>query len=238
MKRLCIVALATLVAGFGANGAEGATYTHANLALHLAAPAAKSGTACTLESPVTKNIPCSSYVVDGSLSTSYAMYLVIAGADPADTSEALASGTRGLTLGISYNGATSQGVDVSAWTSCADLDIGANDWPNSGGGNVITWADCQTHTVDPDGVHVVVGAFAIYVYSEDRFSITLNNKLGVPALQVADCASGRQWDVDPIHAAQVSFDPLHPGCNPCLDPCPVPVETVTWGKIKNLYQRN
>ena len=236
MKRLYIVALATLVAGFGAKGAYGASHTEAKMALHLTAPAAKITTVCTTESPVTKNIPCSAYVVDGALSTTYAMYLVVAGADPADTSEALGAGIRGLTLGISYNGATSQGVDVSSWTSCADLDIGANDWPNSGGGNVLTWAECQTHIVDPNGVHVVVGAFSLYVYSADRFSITLNNKLGVPALQVADC-SGAQWDIDPTHAAQVSFDAAKAGCNPCLTPCPVPVEHATWGKIKSLYQR-
>ena len=234
MKRLHIVTLAALVAGFGANGVEGATYTHAKVALHLTAPAAKSTLICTTETPVAKNIPCSAYVVDGATGAAYSLYVVVAGIDAADTSEALAAGTKGVALGVSYNAATSAGVDVSGWTSCADLEF-PNEWPAAGGGNVLTWVECQTHSVAPDGVHVVVGAFAIYAYSADRFQITKNNKLGSPALQVADC-SGAQWDVDPTFAGQVSFDALDPGCNPCITPCPVPVKEVTWGRIKNLYR--
>ena len=233
MKRLYMVTLAALVAGFGAKGAEGASYTHAKIALHLTAPAAKSTLICTTDTPVAKNIPCSAYVVDGATAASYLLYVVVAGVDAADTSEALAAGTKGIALGVSYNGATSQGVDVSGWTSCADLEF-PNEWPNSGGGNVLTWVECQTHDVPPDGVHVVVGAFSIYAYSADRFLITKNNKLGSPALQVADC-SGAQWDVDPTFGAQLSFDPAAPGCNPCITPCPVPVKHVTWGAIKSLY---
>jgi hypothetical protein len=236
MKRLCIVTLVALVAGFGAKGAEGASYTHAKIALHLTNPPSKStqSVICQTESPITLNIPCSAYVVDGATAASYSLYVVVAGIDAADTSEALAAGTKGIALGVSYNGATSAGVDVSAWTSCADLEF-PNDWPAAGGGNVLTWVECQTHSVPPDGVHVVVGAFSIYAYSADRFLITRNNKLGSPALQVADC-SGAQWDVDPTNAGQVSFDPANPGCNPCLFPCTVPVKDVTWGKIKNLYR--
>jgi hypothetical protein len=238
MKRLYVVTLAALVAGFGAQGAEGAIYTHAKIALHLANPPAKNTQAfiCQNESPVTLNIPCSAYVVDGATAASYSLYVVIAQADPADTAEALAAGTKGIALGISYNGASAAGVDVSGWTSCADLEFG-NDWPNAGGGNVLTWVECQTHAVAPDGVHVVVGAFSIYAYSADQFSITQNLKLGVPALQVADC-SGAQWDVSLANAAKVSFDSANPGCNPCLGPCiPIAVEPATWGKIKNLYNR-
>jgi len=237
MKRLYIVALAALVAGSGAKGAEGATHTSANIALHLANPPAKSTTSfiCINESPVTLNIPCSAYVVNGTTAASYSLYVVIAGADAADTSEALAAGTKGIALGVTYNGATSAGIDVSAWTSCADLEF-PNEWPAAGGGNVLTWVDCQTHDVAPDGVHVVVGAFSLYAYSADRLSITANKKLGSPALQVADC-SGAQWDVNPENAGQISFDPAVPGCNPCLVPCvPVAVEPATWGRIKGLYR--
>jgi len=239
MKRLYVIALAALVAGVGAGGAEGASHTNAKMALHLTNPPAKNTSTfvCQTESPVTLNIPCSPYVVNGATGAAYSLYVVLAGADPADTSEAMAAGTKGVSLGVSYNGASSAGVDVTGWTSCADLEF-PNEWPNAGGGNVLTWVECQTHTVAPDGVHVVIGAFAIYAYSEDRIAITKNNKLGSPALQAADC-NGAQWDISASSAAQVSFNPAQPGCNPCLNvPCPVPVEAVTWGKIKNLYQRN
>jgi len=235
MKRLNVIALVALVAGIGAGGAEGATYTHAKLALHLTHPPSKNTTAiiCGTESPVGLNIACSSYVVDGTTGASYSLYVVLAGANAADTSEAIAAGTKGVTFGINYNGATSAGVDVTGWTSCADLEFG-NDWPNAGGGNVLTWVECQTHDVAPDGVHVVVGALAIYAYSADVFTITPNNKLGVPAMQAADC-SGAQWDIIPGNVSRVSFDPTHPGCNACITPCGVPVEQSTWGKIKSRY---
>jgi hypothetical protein len=236
MKRVYIILSALLVAGVGAGGAEGASETHVKMALHLANPPAKNTQSfvCQTESPITLGIPCSAYVVDGATGSSYSLYVVLAGADPTDSTEAMGAGTKGVSFGISYNGASSAGVDVSGWTSCADLEF-PNDWPNSGGGNVLTWVDCQTHTVAPDGMHVVVGAFSIYAYSADRFSITPNFKLGVPALQGADCV-GAQWDINPANGGQVSFDPARAGCNPCLTPCPVPVVEATWGKIKNLYR--
>ena len=67
MKRLYVIALVALATGVGAGGAEGATYTHAKLALHLTHPPSKNTTAivCGTESPVGLNIPCSAYVVDG-----------------------------------------------------------------------------------------------------------------------------------------------------------------------------
>jgi hypothetical protein len=164
--------------------------------------------------------------------------LVVAGADPADTSEALGQGIKGVTLGIAYNGMASQGIDVTGWTSCADLEF-PNDWPNSGGGNVLTWVECHGTVVNPDGMHAVVGAFSVYAYSSDRFIITPNFKLGVPSLAAADCI-GAQWEVAPYNAARAGFSDnvyYNYGCNPCVSCMDDPVLPITWGKIKNLYGR-
>jgi len=231
MKRLLPI-LAVTTMGFWAGQAESARYTNAKIALHLTHPPSKSGAAyvCQNESPNTLGIPCSQYVVEGTTGAAYSLYLLVAGADPADTSEALAQGTRGLSLGITYNGAISQGIDISGWTLCADLEF-PNDWPNAGGGNIITWVNCQNTVISPDGIHAVAGAFSVYAYSSDMFIITPNYK-ALNALAVADC-SGAQWDVSPTHIARAGFGTY--GCNPCLGCMDDPVLPVTWGQIKNKY---
>jgi len=234
MKGQLLLVAVTLICS-AAIEAESATYTHAKIALHLTHLPAKNSVSfiCQTESPNTLGISCGNYVVAGATNTPYSMYLVIAGADPADTSEALASGTRGISLGIYYNGAgASNGLDVTGWTSCADLEF-PNDWPNPGGGNVLTWTECQSTVISPDGVHAVVGAFSVYAYGEDRFYITPNTT-ALNALTVADCA-GAQWDVS--NAARVSFGNFYVSCNPCAAYCfDDPVLPTTWGKIKSKYE--
>ena len=232
MKELSLIVAVILT---GSGEAESATYTNAKLALHLTHPPAKNAPSyiCQNESPNALNIPCSSYVVEGTTLTTYSLYLVVAGTDPADTSEALAQGTTGVSLGIAYNGTTHAGVDVTGWTSCADLEF-PNDWPNAGGGNVLTWSGCQGTVINPDGIHAVVGAFSVYAYEPDMFFITPNFK-ALNALNVADC-SGTQWDVHPLNVAKVTFGGVPAACNPCAYPClNDPVLPATWGKIKNKY---
>lgn len=242
MKHVCLAAvslaaLAVLVVGFGAREAEGAaSSTQAKIALHLATPPAKSTQTfiCQTASPVTLNTPCTSYVIDGALNTDYSMYLVVGQISPTDTLEALAGGIRGITLGIQYAGGTS-GIKINSWTTCADLEFpnGSPQWPASAGGNVMTWVDCQGTNIDPDGKHIVVGAFSIYAYGADVFQITDNKNLANPALELADC-NGATFNVDPLHAGFIRFGGGS-SCNPCLTPCIVPVTPTTWGKIKSQY---
>ena len=236
MKHVRLAALAVLVVGFGASVAEGAGLTQAKIALHLTTPPAKNTTStiCNVVSPDTLRVPCSNYVVSGAINTSYLMYLVVAGIPTLN--DTLSSGVTGITLGIKYTGGLN-GIHISQWTTCSDLEFpnGTPQWPESGGGNIITWTECHGTVIPPDGVHRMVGAFSVYAYGADTFQITTNNNIGVPALQVANCA-GAQIDVDPLAAGFVKFGGA-PGCDPCLPPnsCPVPVAPTTWGKIKNLY---
>ena len=236
MKGQLLLVAVTLICS-AAIEAESATYTHAKIALHLTHLPAKNSVSyiCQDESPNTLNIPCSSYVVEGALNTPYSLYVVLAQADPADTNEALGQGTRGVSLGIGYNGNASEGVDVAGWTSCADLEF-PNDWPNSGSGNVLTWVDCQGTVISPDGMHAVIGAFSIYAYSVDSFFITPNTKTMIPALTAADC-NGAQWDLYLGNVGRLEFGTLRYSCNPCVTDCiGDPVLPVTWGKIKSKYE--
>ena len=211
MKKLYRATLFALVTGLGAGAAESASKTDAKVALHLTHPPAKNPQAfiCQDESPNTLNIPCSCYTVDGTTPQAYSLYLVVAGADPTDTTEALGDGILGVALGIAYNGTQSVGVDVNQWTTCSDLEF-PNEWPAAGGDNVLAWDQCQKTVIAPDDLHVVVGAFSIYAYSADQFTITPNNDGAViPTLTAADC-NGAQWDLRPGFTARVSFDPANP----------------------------
>jgi hypothetical protein len=233
MKHVRLAALAVLAVGLGAGVAEAGSINNAKIALHLVTPSVKTTAICTTTNPIVQNIACSSYNPTGAILTYYTMYLVIGQiVSPDDT---LAGGIRGLALGIKYTTPTGTvGTSVS-WTSCGDLEFpnGNPLWPESGGGNTITWADCKGTDIPPDGSHVLAGAFTVYAYAADTFQITANNNLANAALAIANC-SGAQVETPLDHAGFVRFGGLL-GCNPCLAPCFVPVAPTTWGKIKSQY---
>lgn len=241
MKR---IVLATLVAAAAvwviAPTVQAGTETGPKVALHLTATTSKAASICTSWSPNTAGIPCSSYDVDGETAPSVVenqiIYMVVAQVD----TELYVGGLAGLTVGIEYNGNVSQGVDVVSWTVCADGQEYRNagprgDWPAAGGGNVITWATCQTNRIGDDSIHGVVGAFTIYAYATDVFRVTPNRNLLVgPRMLVADCSAAETLLDTTVAAGWVGFG-TKLGCNPCTQSCPVPVASTTWGKLKNLY---
>jgi hypothetical protein len=165
------------------------------------------------------------------------VYLVVARAYPGP-------GIAGVSCGISYNATSGAGVDVLGWTLCADLEFtnsGLNgEWPASGGGNRITWVsttNCQRTVIDPDGVHAIAGVFYVYAYSEDYFSLDLNQNLQFPEFAVADCSAQVTYlsvsEPQPYgHAGCVGFGTL--GWTPCYGGF-IPTESMTWGKLKTKY---
>src|SRR5262245_18021380 len=140
------------------------------IALHVSALAPKDNQICSTWNPNAKGIPCSDYVVQGPVGQNLLVYMVVA---QVDTPVVAGGGILGAAMGIEYNGSPGEGVDIYQWTQCGDLQFD-NDWPNSGGGNVMTWVNCQNTRIVDDGIHTVVGAFGVYAYSADQLRVTPN----------------------------------------------------------------
>ena len=219
MKRRCccfFLNLTLLVTGVGY---AGSSLTPKAL-LHVTSLPSKNSnfTVCSVESPTSKGIPCSDYVVEAPVGQNLLAYIVVAQVDTP-----LATGIRGVALGLEYNGNEGQGVDVYGWTLCGDLQFD-NMWPQSGGGNVVTWVNCQGTRIGSDGLHTVVGALWVYAYSADQLKITPNRKLGIPELALADC-DGRQINLDSTAASGWAGFGM-PGRNPCVACEAIPVEAM------------
>ena len=183
-----VLFLALLLSATGSEQALAAGEITPKVALHISATTSKAGTICSTWSPNTKGIPCSDYIVQGSLNQNVLVYMVA-------QVDSLSSGIAGLTAGIEYNGNLGQGVDVYSWTLCTDgLEFPnagpRGEWPAAGGGNLITWITCAGQRIGNDGLHGVVGAFGVYAYSADQLKITPNRNLEAPTLTIANCSGG------------------------------------------------
>ena len=203
------------------------------VALHVSAMTSKSATICTTWNPNDLNLPCSGYNTRGDLGQDLLVYLVIARAD----TPSFVGGVAGITAGIEYDGRRSHGVDVLSWTVCADGLDNPNsgpggEWPASGGGDVITWLNCQESRIGSDGIHAVVGAFTVYAYSADRLRITPNRNLQVgPQFLLANCFAAEVGVADTTQdLGSAGFGTT--GFNPCGV---TPVLPATWGSLKTKY---
>jgi len=169
-------------------------------------------------------------VVTGTLFAPYYAILCVFNGDQEN-------GVAGLSCGLEYNSGTSSGVEMWGWTMCADgLEFPNARWPEAGGGNILTWNECQQE--EPGGVGTgvtaVAGFFYITAYSPDRFEIIENRGLfSGPELLVADC-SAAETDIPREAAGWLGFsdDDSEKGELPCLE---FEVSETTWGDVKNKY---
>lgn len=149
-----------------------------------------------------------------------------------------------MEFGINYDGLPGSGIDVDSWNMCADLEFpegdgpgGLPDWPESGTGTIITWnrlTNCQNISSEPYVPHTVVaiaGALNVWGYGPDQLSITPRPVSGFA--KVANCRSAedRIDGMVPSHLGIAGF--CLPGYNPCG--LPTPVESTTWGRVKQQY---
>jgi hypothetical protein len=154
--------------------------------------------------------PCSQFTTKGDLGEAYNLYMVAVRPN--------GEGVGQMGFGISYDGATGQGVDVRSWTSCADLEFTSGNWPESGSGSRLYWVstNCQTTVVQPDGVHAVAGVFYVYAYSADSFQVTKRQQANPPRLTVANCANIEEDIVVSPGRVDFSAGAVSPGYNPCV----------------------
>jgi hypothetical protein len=194
------------------------TQESAVVALHVATPAKSPTGPCEQHG----FNPCSSFFVAIPPLTEYCAFLIVAKADSL-------AGIAGLSCGV-----LTSNIAIDAWLLCADAQSPSAGWPQTGGGNRITWdgdLNCQRGVVSPDGVHALAGVFAIYAYSGDGFlEMTPNYAASESDLLVTDCGSS----VSTLQTAGARIGSgTTAGINPCADD--VPVTQRTWGRIKQQY---
>lgn len=174
------VVLMSMAAG-GLSTAHAGPNANAKILLHLLAPTTKN--VCG-RSDATPN--CSGIVTAGGFyPQSYFAYLLVADGDSV-------AGIAGVQCGVSYNGTPNAGVDVYSWTNCATLEFTSTGWPDSGGGNLITWdktTRCQRFEPDGPGTGVlaVAGYFYCAAYGADTLRVVPRPVDGLA--KVADCAA-------------------------------------------------
>ena len=244
---------------------------HAKVALQAIGHTAKSSTLCTSWSPETNGTFPQDYNTASPTSLAQDVYLMVVQAP--DTTLGIAATSCGIVYNNNSNnsiycGSAGQvapasdqyGVDVFGWTLCTtgleftngcDLNNSNTEWPESGGGNRITWyavpGQCGD-TIIQGKITVSAGAFYLYAYDQDFFAISANNNLlsGPGEFQVADCTAAVTDLPWPQNAGYVWFSAggTVQGCNPSTTPTDtldgscdtVPVrQEATWGKIKSMY---
>ncbi len=235
---------------------------YSRIALYAGAHSTKTSTTCTTWTPNAKGIACPdlpSWNVNWPTGSSNDTYLVVAMAPNVQ------KGIAGMSCGVQYNNGQANtrycgspqvapasdavGVDVFGWTLCTtgleftngcDLNNSATEWPESGGGNRITWnatpTDCG-YSLEPGStteLQVTAGSFYLYAYSQDLFELTANDNLlsGPGEFQVADCDAAVSDLIFPQMAGKVGFGASFSGYNPCSA---VATKETTWGKIKTQY---
>jgi sugar lactone lactonase YvrE len=145
----------------------------------------------------------------------------------------------GVQAGIAYDVTRDghAGIEVQSWHLCADVEFPGDNWPASGTGNTVTWAD-QTYATDVN----VVGYFEVIAHGASTMSVIPWPVTGVA--KIANCSSMEYTlEIPPDRLGWVSwggagFGLDTNGCNPVREPCttgPVPTQSVTWGRLKSLY---
>jgi hypothetical protein len=172
----------------------------ATFLVHLTAPTSKN--TCLQSDPPS----CYEIQKRGLIDTYYFGYVILSNLSPS-------AGVQGARFGITYDGATESGVEVSSWTSCGDYDFPWSGWPAPGGGNAVTWSSCQAPTADR---MVIVGYFSVLAYGPDDLWVRphpLDNA------SVLDCSGNEDvitmGITNPFGWATFSADGSSGGSSPC-----------------------
>lgn len=212
---------------FGAAASLAGQNADAKILIHLAPHASKNNCGRAEATP-----PCQSVVTSGQVGAAYDAYLLVVDADAT-------AGIGGVQCGITYP--ASYFVD---WTKCATLEFSSTGWPNSGGGNLITWdtsSKCQRSEPGGTGTGVVAtaGYFYMTAYTPGNLSVTTRPVDGLA--KVGDCGALPAEDIvagtgGPSGASRLGFASFGGGAG--YRPCGqvVPVQNSTWSGIKGAYQ--
>jgi hypothetical protein len=127
-------------------------------------------------------------------------------------------------------------VVVAGWTLCTGgAEIPQNDpvlgitWPDSDSGNAVTWVPVDYYS--PSGF-AKIGFFAIPPGSVGRLTVVADPRIGEAQIAAGDATV---FTVPPAAYSSADVDGSNPdnGRAACRDM--VPVEQVTWGRIKSMF---
>lgn len=153
-------------------------------------------------------------------------------------------GIAGMQCGIAFDPAANSGVDVFGWSLCATLEFSSTGWPQSGGGNLITFNTSLPQCTLPPG-NANIGAVAVFgyfymgAYTPDLMRVTPRPVDGLA--KVANCASFEDIVFVGANDGETFLGAIgfgRPGINPCGRERPVGVENSTWSGVKNLVGSN
>jgi hypothetical protein len=225
---LLVATLLTCIALLGPAGdalAQGAGNKNASISLYLV-PKSSPLRCQSIDPPDCEN---DVLLGEGELYTPYYAILAVFNGDGEE-------GIAGLSCGLEYNSTPNQGVEMWGWTRCTDgLEFTNANWPASGGGNRITWTNCQSEEPGGTGTGVtaIAGFFYISAYSEDTFRVVENTELGSgPEFSVANCAASVE-NLNLNQAGWVGFSDDGSVEGSVL--CGKPKEDATWGDVKARY---
>ena len=200
--------------------------------LHIS-PISDPATACTSGPSNTGEIVTEAVArQDGT--AQYFVYVLAAPANwPVD-------GLKGVQLGIDHTGSSqpNSSLRIWEWRACSDAEWPDDTWPNSGGGNTLTWISCQFDQV------LAVGTFHVSAYAPASMSIAGYPVTGL--VKTANCDAAETVTQQTIGFDRVGWISMggaaqgldQNGCNPMLESCvqaPVPARPTTWGRVKSLY---
>ena len=200
--------------------------------LHIA-PVGDPLTACTSGPSSTGEIVTEA-VARGDGTADYFVYVL---ASPANWPE---DGLKGVQLSIDHTGSTEPNstLRIFEWRTCSDAEWPDDTWPDSGGGNTLTWISCQFDQV------LAVGTFLVSAYAPSSMSIAGYPATGV--VKTANCDAAETVTQQTIGFDRVGWVSMggaskgldRNGCNPMVESCVpglVPIQPTTWGRVKSLY---
>jgi len=151
-------------------------------------------------------------------------------------------GIGGVEFGVSYPGAydpsgLARPICVFQWTLCADLEFPSTGWPNSGGGNIITWSVANCGPESPPDEYLIfktVGFFYLGAYGISEFGVTPRPVTG--RFKLANC-DGVETDYTNSWSTRgmAGFGFPTDWWWGCMSE-PLPTKDTTWGQVKNLYR--
>lgn len=150
------------------------------------------------------------------------------------------TGIGGAEFGITYPGGYAPAggltpICVFDWVSCGDLQFPSTNWPEPGGGNLVTWqvSRCSTPNLSFNTSYALAGYFYLAAYAPAAISLTPRPVSG--RAKVADC-QGREFDFTSLlggaYLGRVGFG-SQGGWNGCLHG--LPVKSSTWSGLKATY---